>query len=369
MPIARLWAYFDHAAVAPLPDPTRKTLADWAIEAAEQGDTAWPRWAERLQVVRQLAAELLNAHETELALVANTTTGINIVAEGFPWHSGDNVVVLANEFPSNLYPWLNLASRGVQARVVPVDVRVDPNAIWDACDRRTRLIAISWVGFGAGYRVDIDAIVAEAHRRGVQVLLDAIQGLGVFPIDVSRTAIDYLAADGHKWLLGPEGAGLLYIRESHLEELRPVGVGWHSVKRAFDFSHIEPDWRHAASRFEGGSHNMAGFLALGSSLELLRQFGAGPNSSTIADRVLAFTELACERLTAIGGELLSIRDDRHRSGIVLFQMPGQDPAELRRRCLSLGVALSCRQGALRISPHAYNDESDLDRLISALAST
>jgi len=366
MPVTRRWAYLDHAAVCPLPQPTRQTLVDWAIESSEQGDTVWPLWSERLREVRRTAARLIAAEESEIALVANTTTGLNLIAEGYPWHGGENVVVLGNEFPSNLYPWLNLASRGVEARVVPAAGAVDPTELWSACDAKTRLLAISWVGFASGWRIGLNELVADAHARNIQVVLDAIQGWGVFPLDVRATGVDYAVADGHKWLLGPEGAGLLFIRRDHLERLRPLGVGWHSVKHRFDFSRIELDWADGASRFEGGSHNMPGFLALGTSLQLLERFGLGSRDARIAERVLSVTDLACEQLRSLGAILTSQRIGPHRSGIVSFQLPNRDPLEVRRHCLASAVALSCRQGALRISPHAYNDESDLDQLISAL---
>ncbi|MBM4003083.1 MAG: aminotransferase class V-fold PLP-dependent enzyme [Planctomycetes bacterium] len=366
MPVTRRWAYLDHAAVCPLPEPTRQTLIDWAVESSEHGDTVWPQWSEHLGEVRRTAARLIAANESEIALVANTTTGLNLIAEGYPWQEGENVVVLGNEFPSNQYPWLNLASRGVEARVVPTSGAVDPAALWDACDSNTRLLAISWVGFATGWRIDLEELIADAHARRIQVVLDAIQGWGVFPLDVRSTGVDFAVADGHKWLLGPEGAGLLYIREQHLERLRPLGVGWHSVKHRFDFSRIELEWADSASRFEGGSHNMPGFLALGTSLQLLERFGLGSRHSRIADRVLEISDQACERLRSVGAIVTSPRIGAHRSGIVSFQMPNRAPLEVRRHCLAAGVALSYRQGALRISPHAYNDESDLDQLISAL---
>lgn len=366
MPVAGKWAYFDHAAVAPIPDATRQTVIQWANESACEGDTVWPTWSRRLSDVRHTAAEILGADADEIALVANTTHGINIVAEAFPWIAGDNLITLGNEFPSNLYPWLNLASRQVEARVLPVRGPVDVASIWNACNQRTRLLAISWVGYASGWRNDLDELATGCRQRGIRILVDAIQGLGVFPLNVAAIDVDFVVADGHKWLLGPEGAGVLFVRKSRLEELRPIGVGWHSVKHAFDFSRIETDWRDTAARFEGGSHNMAGFLALGTSLKHLQQFGLSPDSTTIADRVLELTDQACDRLRGLGAEIVTVRAPAHRSGIVQFRFDGRDPQEIRQRCFAEGVVISCRDGGLRISPHAYNDESDLDRLISSL---
>ncbi len=363
MPVAARWAYFDHAAVAPLPASAVTAVERWARQATEEGDTLWPEWNRRVEEARTLAARLLGADASEIALVRSTTEGVGLVAEGYPWTEGDNVVTLANEFPSNLYPWMNLASRGVETRRVDAEGgRVDLAQLEAACDGRTRIIAVSWVGYLSGWRIALDDVVEIARRKNALVFVDAIQGLGVFPLDVRATPIDFLAADGHKWLLGPEGAGLFYIRREHLDRLRPIGVGWHSVAHASDYGRIDLTLRPSAARYEGGTQNMVGFLALAESLELLLGLGL----EAIAERVLAITDLACERLHEIGAVVASIREGDHRSGIVSFELPGQDAGAVRARCLKRGVALAARSGKLRISPHAYVDENDVRRLVAGL---
>ncbi len=363
MPVSQRWAYLDHAAVAPLTADAQAAMTAFAQQAAEQGATDWAAWYRRCEEVRQLAACLIGAEAAEVALVPNTTAGINLVAEGMPWQPGDNVVTLADEFPSNLYPWLNLASRGVETRRVSTDEgRLDLNRLDEACDRRTRLVSVSWVSYSSGFRHDIEQITQIAQRHGARMFLDAIQGLGVFPLDVSQTPIDFLAADGHKWLLGPEGAGVMFVRRERLEELRPLQVGWHSVVHAFDFRRIELALKPAAARYEGGSQNMIGFHGLGASLELLLGYG----TAALSRRILEITDLACQRLTELGARICSAREGPNRSGIVSFELPGCEPQQVRAAAKAQGVALGCRAGRLRISLHAYNDDQDIDRLVACL---
>ncbi len=363
MPVARQWAYFDHAAVSPLSGPACRAIARWNEDAQSNGDAYYPGWMRQLNDARQRAAELIHAQPEEIALVPNTTAGIGLVAEGYPWKEGDNVVLPDNEFPSNQYPWLNLISRGVEVRRVPTEAgRVPVEALARACDARTQVVSVSWVAYASGWRQDLDELARIVHDRGALLFLDAIQGLGVFPLDVRQTPVDFLAADGHKWLLGPEGAGVFYLRREHLNLLRPIGVGWNSVAHDRDFTHIELDFKDTAERYEGGSMNMAGFIGLAASLELLLRYG----QEAIGQRVLEITDLACRRLSAAGAIIESDRTGTRRSGIVSFRLPDRDPDALRRQCHQRQVVLSCRAGRLRISPHAYNDESDIDRLIDAL---
>jgi cysteine desulfurase/selenocysteine lyase len=193
MPVAKKWAYFDHAAVAPISAPAAEVLGDWLREAAEEGDTVWLDWARQLKATRTAAAQLIGASEDEIALVPNTSAGINLVAEGFPWQAGDNVVSLDDEFPANVYPWLHLESRGVETRqATTTDGRIDLDQLASLCDDRTRVVSVSWVGYANGCRRDLRAISDIAHQHGSIFLVDAIQGLGVFPLNVADMKIDCL---------------------------------------------------------------------------------------------------------------------------------------------------------------------------------
>lgn len=367
MPIASHVAYFDHAAVAPLPAVARNAIERWLSQATEKGDVVWNEWARRLEEVRQTVARMINAQPSEIALVPNTTSGISVVAEGFPWQAGDNVVTLANEFPSNQYPWMNQSAKGVEVRRVAVDGgEVDLNRVAEACDDRTRIVSVSWVGYATGWRIDVREVADLCHRRGCLFFLDAIQGLGVFPLDVRAHGVDFLAADGHKWLLGPEGAGLLFIRKEHLPCLRPLMVGWNSVVQGSDYTHIELKLRDEAARYEGGSPNMIGFTGLGASLDLLTGLGVGPSASPVAEQVLAITDYACQRLLELGAKLHAPRRGIHRSGIVTFDLPGRDPNIIRRRLEAARIIVRVRAGGVRISPHGYATTAEIDRLIDEL---
>lgn len=370
MPVTKRWAYLDHAAVAPLPDPTRRVVATLAQQSADEGDTVWLSWAQRVEQIRATAALLINADPTEIAFVSNTTAGIGIVAEGFDFQPGDNVVTLANEFPSNQYPWLNLAHRGVETRRVEVPKGiVDLDRIAANCDARTRLISVSWVGFASGYRVDLSEIGKLARDHGAKLFLDAIQGLGVYPLDVKNSEVDFLAADGHKWMLGPEGAGILFIRKSLLPSLRPVGVGWNSVKNRGDYDHVEYEVREDAARYEGGSPNMLGIHGMGASLDLLASHGVSPTSSPVAKRVVELADDAADKTIEMGGEVLSPRLEGHRSGIVTVRFAGLDNQQLRKTCAAAGVAVSARGGGVRLSPHCYNTTDDIDRFLDVVQRT
>lgn len=390
MPVTHNRVYFDHAAVGPLPLPANQSILKWAHQSTYLGDSVWPEWLAQTQQLRARAARLLHADQREIALVPNTTTAIGLIAEGFPWrdenqladktdktdaasHRVENIVTPDNEFPSNLYPWQNLRTRGVEVRPVRTgpEGSVSIESLLEACDAGTRLIALSWVGFASGWRIsdaELKRLVELAHARGVQVFLDGIQGMGVFPLDVRELGIDYVAGDGHKWMLGPEGAGLLYVRQDRLSELRPLGVGWNSVDNPFDYSGRDFQLKDSAARYEGGSYNMAGLIGLNASLGLLESLGLASDHSSIADRVLELVAYARAGLQDLNPRLAGSSDAANQSGIVAFDFGDRDInlTELRRRCLSEGIVVSVREGRLRLALHAYNTEAEIDFFLQVL---
>jgi cysteine desulfurase/selenocysteine lyase len=372
MPVAKSWAYFDHAAVSPIPRRAAQAMRGWIDQATQDGDVPWLQWSRKANTVRGLATRLLNCKSPEIALVPNTTYGINIVAMGLPWRAGDSLVVPENEYPSNLLPWRGLERLGVEIRTVPVNAsgHIDIDRIRGSIDSSTRLVSVSWVGYATGYRTDLAELCEVVHRAGAKLCVDAIQGLGVFPLDTQQVPIDYAAADGHKWMLGPEGAGLLYIRESNLDQLAPVMVGWNSVEASYEFHADATRLKKDASRYEGGAANLVGLIGLAESLELLMELRGSGSENLIAKKVLVNAAKIREAIRSVGGLLNHPEptswDAPTASGIVNFCMPGKDPAEVRAKLIQAGVVLSVRHGNLRAATHAYNNDEDIVRLRSAL---
>jgi selenocysteine lyase/cysteine desulfurase len=362
-PVTRRWAFLDHAAVAPPSERARRALTEWADDLATNGVVSEPAWLGRVEEARRRAGQLLNADPLDVAFVKNTSEGVGFVAEGFPWRPGDNVVTAAEEYPSNLYPWMNLRDRGVEVRrVASRGPRVAIDDLKAAMDGRTRLVTLSFVEFASGFRNDLDTIGALCRQRGAAFFVDAIQGLGVLPLDVKKTPIDFLSADGHKWLLGPEGLGIFYVRREMVERLHAVSVGWNSVVGAWDFSKIDLTLKPHAGRWENGTLNVGGVAALGASLGLLLEIGI----ESIEARVRELTDYLCERARSAGAEVFSSRQPGDRSGIVSLVVPGADARELKKRCRGEGVVVAERASRLRVSPHCYNTHEEIARLVEVL---
>ncbi|MCS7158892.1 MAG: aminotransferase class V-fold PLP-dependent enzyme, partial [Gemmatales bacterium] len=285
------------------------------------------------------------------------------VAEGFPWQPGDNVVVPADEYPSNVYPWQNLACRGVEVRLVPSrSGRVLVDDLRAAMDGRTRLVAVSFVEFATGFRVPLADVVELCHARGVQVFVDAIQGLGAIPLSVREIPIDFLSAGSHKWLLGPVGAGIFYVRSDWWDFLHPVSVGWKSVVRHWDFTTLDFRLKPSALRWENGTLSAGILLAFGAALRLLLQLGI----PQVWQRIEALTDELCQLLESGGWQIYSSRLASEKSGIVSVVPRHQTARQLVRQARQAGMIINHRAGRLRISPHAYNNSEELTRLIEFL---
>lgn len=369
-PILRKWRFFNHAGVCPLPRATSQAICTYAAQAEADAYLSGA-WHAQIETLRELAARLINASREEIAFVKNTSEGLATVAAGIDWHSGDRIVTTAVEYPANMYPWMDAARRfGVELVAVPermshegtVAVPLE-DILREISHPRTRLVALSHVEFASGQRHDLRTIGRECRRRGVLLCVDAIQSLGALPVDVREMNIDFLSADGHKWLLGPEGAGIFYCRRELLATLRPLIIGWMNVVRAEDYGHYDLTLKDDARRFECGTHNVAGLLGLKASVELLLSAGV----QNISHRLELLTGRLVAGLLSRGYQVFSPREGGAWSGIVSFGTVVHDHLQIVRDLRRQHrVEIALRVGRLRASPHFYNTAEEIDELLARL---
>ncbi|HEX9205537.1 MAG TPA: aminotransferase class V-fold PLP-dependent enzyme, partial [Candidatus Deferrimicrobiaceae bacterium] len=275
----------------------------------------------------------------------------------------DNLVTSNAEYPSNVYPWMRLQSRNVEVRMVPArEGRVKKEDLFAACDGKTRLIALSSVEFANGYRNDLPGIGEYCQHRGIFFCVDGIQSVGALPMDVKAFGVDALSADGHKWLLSPEGIGGFYISRDVMEMVEPVILGWHSVRNRFDFENYDFRLSPDARRFEPGSLNTVGLAAFNASLDLLLSVGV----DRVWERIRRLTGRVLEKAREEGYEVVTPDHPEERSGIVTFRVPGADNASLWKALLARRAVCSHRAGGIRVSPHFYNTPEEIDRLFSLI---
>jgi cysteine desulfurase / selenocysteine lyase len=369
-PILRACDFFNHAGVSPLPRRAGDALRAFVDQYERRAylDSGFYRQVEEL---RKSAAKMIGASAEEVAFVKNTSEGIATVAAGLDWRAGDRIVTTAVEYPANMYPWMDVAKRfGIELVTVPEEARPDGSRavplekIIEAVDHwRTRLVALSHVEYASGQRHDLATLGRLCRDRQILFCVDAIQSMGVLPIDVRTMNIDFLSADGHKWLLGPEGAGVFYCRRELLTELRPLSVGWMNVINDQDYGTYDFTLKPDARRFECGTHNIPGLLALKVSLELLLELGV----DAVAARLKTLTDRATTGLREKGYQVISPRDGEAWSGIVSFVSPRHDHEALWRELrITHNTELALREGRLRISAHLYNTEEQIDRLLTQL---
>jgi selenocysteine lyase/cysteine desulfurase len=364
-PVTRNLVYLNHAGVAPISSRAEEALRRYLRESTERGAFDYPRaYDAEIERVRGRAALLLGARAEEIAFVKNTTEGLGLVAAGLDWRSGDQVITCDLEYPSNVYPWWSLRGRGVETVMLRGSEGRLPLERVDEALRapRARLLAISSVQFGSGFRSDLEALGKLCRERGVLLCVDAIQSLGVLPLDVEACGIDFLSADGHKWILSVEGCGLFYCSRRVLDLVEPRVVGWRSVADNTDFDRYQTALQPTAGRFEEGTPNTPGIFALGAAIDLLLELGVG----AVGRRVLSLTDHLVEGLRARGANVLSPRGPGEASGIVSFALPREEPAETVRRLRARRIFTVERRGGVRASPHFYNTTEELDQLLDAL---
>lgn len=367
--------FFNHAGVAPISGAAAEAIRRFA-DQAETDVYIGTNWYVDVENLRKSAASLINAHRDEIAFVKNTSEGLSFVANGVDFQPGDVIVTTGVEYPANIYPWMDLEQRrGVRLVMVPEEIddqgarQVPLEKILDAAsDARCRMVTLSHVEFASGQRHDIARIGRFCRERGILFCVDAIQTLGVIPVDVRAMNIDYLSADGHKWLLGPEGAGIFYIRRELIESTRPTSIGWLNVVNPEDFGHYDFTFKPDAGRYESGSYNLPGLLGLKASLELLQSIGI----DAIAARVKQIGDNLVSGLRRQGWQVLSPRTGEQWSGGISFIMPGKDLDWHKRVFGTLRkdhrIELALREQRLRASPHFYNTDGQIDKLLDVLES-
>ena len=351
--------YLNHAAVAPLVRPAAEAMKRLAEDALHYGSLHYQQWDETFDGLRRAASRLVNGSPEEIALMKNTSEGIATIAIGLDWRAGDRIVAFREEFPANQYPWRRLETKGVTVEWLSV---TDPLDRIDDAAKGARLLSISFVQYLTGYRANLEAIGEICRRRGVIYFVDAIQGMGAFPLDVRAANIDALAADGHKWMLGPEGCGILYISRKLQEQVEPVEFGWTNVAGYNDYGSREMTLRGDAGRYECGTLNTIGCHGLRASIEFLLEVGVeriGPAVQALGDRI-------DEGVRKKGYEVASERTPATGAGIVSFRKPGTDPVAIVARLKENGVAAAARAGWVRASPHFYISPEEIERFLDYL---
>ena len=366
-PIEQGLIYLNHAAVAPWPNRTAEAVRQFADACVSSGARDYPLWLKIEESVRGQCARLINAPSSDdIALLKNTSEALSVVAHGFPWQAGDNVVISDEEFPSNRIVWQSLAPVGVEVREIDLHNTGSPEAaLIAATDARTRLLSISSVQYASGLRVDLQQLGRHCRQHGIAFCVDAIQGLGVFAHDVQAMEIDFLMADAHKWLLGPEGIAVFYCSDQWRQKLALHQFGWHMVADFFDFD--RKDWRPADNgrRFECGSPNMLGIHALHASLSLIEQLGIDQIEQRVLARAEALFDLIEQQPSL---ELATDTTSGRYAGIVAFQHKIDTSSAVFTRLGEHGVLCALRSGRIRLSPHYYTPMPQLSKAITCAAS-
>jgi cysteine desulfurase/selenocysteine lyase len=358
-------SYLNHAAVAPWPRRAAEAVDRFARENQTRGAEHYPDWLRVESQLREQLRRLINAPSAEdIALVKNTSEALSMVAYGLSWKPGDRIVISDQEFPSNRIVWESLADQGVVVdRVDLAGAETPEGALIGVMGTKTRLLAISAVQYASGLRLDLQALGQACREREILFCVDAIQAIGATVFDAQAAQADFVIADGHKWMLGPEGLGLFYCRAPLRERLRLYEYGWHMVKYPGDYDRTDWEVAHGARRFECGSPNLLGTMALHASTGLLLEYGMGD----VEINVLKNISYLIEKLDDIDGiKVLSDTSPGRYAGIVTFAHERVSPEELYERLRATRVICAQRGGGIRLSPHFYTPTEQLDRALAVI---
>jgi cysteine desulfurase/selenocysteine lyase len=356
--------YVNHAAVGLLPVATRDALHAMIDDHAARGVLGTASRELSLPAYRRRIAAFVGGRGEEIALLRNTGDGATILAQGLDLGPGDEVITGANEFGANAYPWLALRERGVAVTLIDAPrERMTPDVLRRTISARTKIVAVSWVTFDDGYRHDLAALAEVAHAHGALFAVDAIQGLGAFPLDVNATGVDALYAGGAKWLMALQGVSFLWLRANLLDRVALRMPGWRSALDMWDFLDYTQPPAPDASRYEGGTPNILGALSLASSIDVLGAAGV----ERIGEHVLALTDRLAAGLESGGWTIVGDRSlDGVKSGIVTFRRDGVDAIALGKRLGQAKIVTTYRAGGVRVAPHGHNTPDEIDTILDAL---
>lgn len=362
-PLSNELIYLNHAAVAPWPKRTREAVIGFAEQNSRYGSHFYLDWLRKESELRRQLQVLINAPSVDdIALVKNTSEALSFVAYGLPWQVGDNIVSSNEEFPSNRLPWQSLLRQGVEFRQADLAGADSPEeALFALVDEHTRLLTISSIQFASGLRMDLQRIGDFCRQRGIWFCIDAIQSLGAVQFDVQAYKADFVMADGHKWMFGPEGLGVFYTTPKARERLKLTQYGWHMMKDSHNYENKPWEIHPTARRFECGSPNMLGIHALSASLSLLLEIGMETIEAQVIERsdYLKAAIAANDQLV-----LLSERQSPLKSGIVVFKHRSVANEALYKRLQQNGVVCAMRGGGIRFSAHFYNSFDELDSALT-----
>ncbi|VAX06404.1 Cysteine desulfurase [hydrothermal vent metagenome] len=355
--------YLNHAAVSPWPQRSGLAVKRFAEENVHQGAYLYPEWMKQEACLREQLRQLINAQSADdIALLKNTSEALSVVAHGLDWSTGDNIIISDQEFPSNRMVWESLHSQGVQLRQVELTTAESPEqALIAAIDSQTRLLSISSVQYASGLRMDLVKLGEACARHNVLFCVDAIQSVGALQIDVQEIQADFVMADGHKWMLGPEGLAFFYSRASVREQLKLHQFGWHMAEDYLNFDNRDWQIAKSARRFECGSPNMLGIYALSASLSLLLETGMHLIEHQVLDNS---RHLFAEIKATKNLQILSNTDEGRFAGIVLFQHSQLPAQELYASLMQKGVVCAARGLGVRFSPHFYTSKKQISEAVS-----
>jgi cysteine desulfurase/selenocysteine lyase len=367
--IERGLVLLDQCSIGPLPKAGAKAVCD-AIQAhATQGLRGMPGLpvsTEAVEACRVSAARLINCNIDEICFIKNTVEGLNTIANGIRWREGDNIVSSRIEFPANIYAWMKLKDRGVELRLAETEEgRVTLETLKPLIDQRTRAVTVSFVQFLNGYRADLKTIGSFCRARGILFIVDGIQGIGAIDVDVHDCQIDFLASGGHKWLLSPIGTGILYCRRDLIEDMDVSNVGHLSMLKSRPFTAINFQFRSDARRFEGGVVSYPVVCGLGASIDMFLRIGM----KNVERQITQLSNYSAQGLSERGYRVISPRGKNEVSGIVAFEIDDEETAESIHRSMNqCNILISRHSNILRVAPHFFNSEQDIDAFLAALPS-